>query len=568
MVLHPAKLTGISVLFMLGLGSSHVQAEAEVRTDTDYIAIVIEAEDYSTREDRWILTDATTPAQEQDPDGNHSDGAVGGVYLELLPDVRVTHEDEFGPPTAIWNVPGTGPRAEYPINFPEAGRYYVHIRAFSTGTEDNGIHVGLNGDFPASGARMQFCTAGQGWSWSGRQRDSGGMGPCGAQKTIWITVEEPGEHTFMISAREDGFEIDRIMMIKDLSDNTRICKPNNADNINCVNGSLENVDDVVDMAVELERHVDTESDSEDDTGDESGDESGESDESSGTIEIDQPLEFIAVVRNRDGYDTAADVVLNMDLGLGSVWQLLDSDQSCAQEGESLVCNLGNVTPSGPEDEQVFSVQLMALQSGQLDIQANITTSSIDGSQANDSATLPINVTDASTLSEITAQLIAPTDTWVVGDGATLTLQVGNSGPADASDTQVTLVLPGRVMIASLPEGCSGTQTITCDVGTVAVGDTADLQLAVTTSLPGLYSASMSASAANMNGEVPTDSTILTANAPAASGPTDPDTDTGSTEPDTGDSGSGAGTYWLLALLSLTLLMQLYTTRSTADARSQ
>ena len=110
MVLHPAKLTGISVLFMLGLGSSPVQAEAEVRFDTDYIAIVIEAEDHSTREDRWILTDATTPAQEQDPDGNHSDGAVGGVYLELLPDVRVTHDDPFGPPTAIWNVLCAHPR--------------------------------------------------------------------------------------------------------------------------------------------------------------------------------------------------------------------------------------------------------------------------------------------------------------------------------------------------------------------------------------------------------------------------------------------------------------------------
>jgi len=199
------------------------QAIAQTVQTNEYIYIGIEAEDHISKDDRWVLTDPSTPAILEDPDGNHSDGAGGSKYLELLPDVRVTHEDEFGPPTAYWGQPGQGPGAEYLVDIPEPGRYYVHVRAYSTGTEDNGMHVGLNGQWPESGQRMQFCSAAKrAWWWGSAQRDAGGNGSCGIEKSIWLDVPTAGVHTFEISAREDGFEIDRVALIKDLSNNTRV----------------------------------------------------------------------------------------------------------------------------------------------------------------------------------------------------------------------------------------------------------------------------------------------------------------------------------------------------------
>ena len=51
----------------------------------------------------------------------------------------------------------------YPVQFDEIGRYYIWARAFSTGTEDNGAHFGLDGVWQESSQRLQFCE-GKNWS--------------------------------------------------------------------------------------------------------------------------------------------------------------------------------------------------------------------------------------------------------------------------------------------------------------------------------------------------------------------------------------------------------------------
>jgi len=56
----------------------------------------------------------------------------------------------------------------YNVHFSTPGRYYVWARAYSTGSEDNGLHVGLNGDWPASGQRMQWCQGKNNWRWESK----------------------------------------------------------------------------------------------------------------------------------------------------------------------------------------------------------------------------------------------------------------------------------------------------------------------------------------------------------------------------------------------------------------
>lgn len=519
-----------TILLAIGQFMVFGAAQADTRTTDDYIALVVEAEDHSSRDERWVLTEPSTPAQENDPDANHSDQAVGQAYLELLPDIRVTHDDPFGPPTAYWDTPGTGPKASYPMNFPEAGRYYVHLRAYSTGTEDNGIHVGLNNEWPSSGARMQFCTAGGGWSWSGRQRDAGGVGPCGAPKTIWLTVEEPGMNTVMISAREDGFEVDRIMLIKDLSDNTRICKPSGADDISCVNGSLENVDDVVDMAVELETETTT-------------------------LGIEEEMHVTAIVRNRDGYDTAKQVVLNLDLSLGTKWDAVSVDEACEINGLAISCSLGQVRPSGPENEKLFEFTLQPLRSGTLSIPASIDTSSIDDAPANDEASIDVDVSDENTLSQLTVEWSEPSAAWVVDAETVLQATVTSTGVADAEQARIRISLPGGLVVTSLPDSCTGVQAIECAFESLPIGDDVVLSLGITPSNAGVYSAAVNATADNLDGEDIGATTIITVTEEAAPAP-EPEPSEGGETPggaDTGSSDSGSMGLWLFMLLALVLI---------------
>jgi hypothetical protein len=96
--------------------------------------------------------------------------------------------------------------ASYKVDFPMAGRYYVWVRTFNRGSEDNSVHVGLNGEWPESGARMQFCPGRNQWYWDNRQRTIDDH--CGVIGGIWIDVPSAGEHTVELSMREDGFVMD------------------------------------------------------------------------------------------------------------------------------------------------------------------------------------------------------------------------------------------------------------------------------------------------------------------------------------------------------------------------
>ncbi|MGH9524546.1 MAG: DUF7453 family protein, partial [Terriglobales bacterium] len=67
-------------------------------------------------------------------------------------------------------------------------------------------------------------------------------------------------------------------------------------------------------------------------------------------------------------------------------------------------------------------------------------------------------------------LTSPAVSVPLGMTSGITFTVTNNGPSVATNTNFTLVLPAGVTAASLPQGCSGTTTITCAVGTVDAGE--------------------------------------------------------------------------------------------------
>ncbi len=159
----------------------------------------------------FYMTNAETkPGITPDGDTDHVAGASGGAYMEVLPDTRRTHADKL-----IKNEnfsPDAGKMAvlHYNINFATPGRYYVWVRAYSSGPEDNGLHVGIDGQWPDSGQRMQWCDGKNLWRWESKQRTD--EVHCGEPYKVFLDVQTPGQHEVLFSMREDGFEFDKFIL--------------------------------------------------------------------------------------------------------------------------------------------------------------------------------------------------------------------------------------------------------------------------------------------------------------------------------------------------------------------
>lgn len=180
--------------------------------------VAVEAEHFAAQEAdgvrRWHLTTVESePLVAADGDGSHAATASAGAYLEILPDTRRSHDDPLLPQTNFSNIPGSMGVLHYRVHFDNPGRYYVWVRAHSTGSEDNGIHVGIDGTWPESGLKMQWCEGKGAWRWESMQRTEAQH--CGEPHRIYLDVPTPGVHTVSFSMREDGFEFDRWIMTRE-----------------------------------------------------------------------------------------------------------------------------------------------------------------------------------------------------------------------------------------------------------------------------------------------------------------------------------------------------------------
>ncbi len=177
--------------------------------------VAVEAEHFykQTLTDKraWHVT-SPKHSSEVKPDGDpaHLAGASSGAYVECLPDTRRTHDDKLIKGENFSDAPGQLAVLHYKVHINTPGRYYVWVRAFSSGSEDNGIHVGLDGQWPESGRRMQWCEGKQSWRWDSKQRTEANH--CGEPYKIFLDVAKAGEHEIMFSLREDGFEFDKFFL--------------------------------------------------------------------------------------------------------------------------------------------------------------------------------------------------------------------------------------------------------------------------------------------------------------------------------------------------------------------
>ena len=132
-----------------------------------------------------------------DPDPR-TDGASGGAYIELLPDARYDMNESVPLSGSHWWQPEQAPRVYYRVLFTSGGDYSITIRGVNREPDSGDLH---SGSASVPGADESY-----------NRR----VGPERTGRFEWfsggtVSVKE-GEYYILLAGREDGFEVDKLVV--------------------------------------------------------------------------------------------------------------------------------------------------------------------------------------------------------------------------------------------------------------------------------------------------------------------------------------------------------------------
>ena len=124
---------------------------------------------------------------------------LGRTGWQFLPDTRVTSRDRLIRGVNFWDFPDDDtPYIEYEFEVEQAGEYLAEVAALHRGTEDNGAHMWLNGQWVLE--RIQWCQPNR-WVYSSALRLNSNS--CGVQGSAIVQLQA-GTNVMRMGAREDG----------------------------------------------------------------------------------------------------------------------------------------------------------------------------------------------------------------------------------------------------------------------------------------------------------------------------------------------------------------------------
>lgn len=183
---------------------------------TDELSVVQPGSDVFHETDGQVVMEAESLSglrpgvgDESDHDWNaYDDGtASGGVAVTTSPNVSSGDGT-----TGHTGDSTTGPRLDYTVDFRTTGTYYVYVRMKAPSTasgESDSVHVGLDSQQPVTygGDGLGEGVGSGGWHWAhGVTND----GTSDDHRTI--SVGSVGEHTVNLYMREDGTQVDKIVL--------------------------------------------------------------------------------------------------------------------------------------------------------------------------------------------------------------------------------------------------------------------------------------------------------------------------------------------------------------------
>ncbi|MEM8565464.1 MAG: hypothetical protein AAGF85_03335 [Bacteroidota bacterium] len=133
--------------------------------------------------------------------------ASGKKKVQCFPDL---FKDETGVISQyVTNDPRKGaPKLDYRVNFTTPGVYHVWARGRSYDKHGNSIHVGINGTALVTADKLECLGKDNTWIWDKETRD---------KAPATIEIKEAGLVTINVWPREDGIQLDKLILTLDTS---------------------------------------------------------------------------------------------------------------------------------------------------------------------------------------------------------------------------------------------------------------------------------------------------------------------------------------------------------------
>ena len=147
---------------------------------------------------------------------------------------------------------------------------------------------------------------------------------------------------------------------------------------------------------------------------------------------------------------------------------------------TITCDLGTLTP-GQKRSVTFTVQTSNGSCPRVDNFGTVSASNEPSANKNNNTSSTVTVNVDCTQPDVVVKKSASKSSVTAGDSFDYTLEAENIGNADATNVQITDTLPSSLTVTSKPANCTGTATITCDLGTLAAGAKRSVTFTVKTS---------------------------------------------------------------------------------------
>lgn len=201
------------------------------------------------------------------------------------------------------------------------------------------------------------------------------------------------------------------------------------------------------------------------------------------VSITSNLTYTVTVTNQ-GPSRATDIVVVQTLPAGASFVSATVDQgSCVFNGGIVTCTLPALNPS---QSKPITVRVTPTQAGTASSTVTVASAQSDLYPLNNTASA---TTTVKLVGDLKLASKADVEPVLLGQGIVYTLSVTNAGPYDTSSVQLTNQLPAGIQwVSSLAsQGACSTvgQTVTCNLGTLAMGVEAEVKvngLAVATGL--------------------------------------------------------------------------------------
>lgn len=198
---------------------------------------------------------------------------------------------------------------------------------------------------------------------------------------------------------------------------------------------------------------------------------------SSNVDFGDQFDYMLVVRNL-GPDAAESVRITDLLPPEVEFVSVDPASNCSAQTGAVICEFNNIAPNALEDVRIT---VRATQDGAVDNSATVTSNTDDPNLANNSDGVLVQVAPVAV--DLKIEKNVSLDRVVVGDEFDYLISVTNHGPDDATGVEVVDALPSQVApvfaSSSAPgSGCGFGQTVTCSLGTLHAGDSAELTIRV------------------------------------------------------------------------------------------